>query len=290
MNDAGTTTGQLQMPLGPPTGEGLPEVLHSSPAATLVVDTTDGVVRVISPAGTGLLTRPWAEPLVRWLTDLATAPQRCTDTATLRTWTVPAGAERPAEAQAVTAVSVSCLPIRFRARECVMFILHELVSAPSAPIPDATCAAFTLDVHGRVDSWSPAATRITGYSSQDVIGSDMSVFFSSTSRAAGEPHQGLTRAYRTGDHRTQGWRLRADNAPIWAEVTTVALRDSQHRLAGFGVLIRDLTARHRLRAGLVSSRIAGRPRSSRQLPSQRRGSVTPSGAGRPTPRSRSNRP
>jgi PAS domain S-box-containing protein len=279
MNDDGGATGHLERPLEPPAGDALPEVLNSSPAATLVVDAEDGLIYVISPAGSSLLSRPGAEVLADWLTQLATEPHRRTDTATLRTWTLQPGPDGRCDPGAV---SVSCLPIRYRGRDCVLLVLHELASSaagsttgtPAPPLPtvgvlDEISAAFTLDILGRVDSWNCAAQRIMGFAAEEIIGADTGTFYPPTTRLAGEPHQALTRAYRTGEHRAEGWRMRADGSPMWAETTTIALRDPQDRLAGFGVVVRDLTTRRR-----VGPRIPGpaarRPTSRRTVPTQRR--------------------
>src|SRR3954471_3312910 len=116
MIDEGAT--EQATPFGAPGGDVLPDVLHGSPAATLVVDVSDGVVHVISPAAVDLLGRPGAWALRHWLADLAASPPGRTAPATWRPWTEPAGADGD-----LTAVSVTCLPITYRGQDCTMFVL-----------------------------------------------------------------------------------------------------------------------------------------------------------------------
>jgi PAS domain S-box-containing protein len=289
MSIDGGATGHLDMPLGPPTPDSLREVLRSSPAAALVLDARTGGIQVISPSGRSLLERPGAGPLTIWLRDLALTSARREDIATLRTWVGPTVAG---------AVTVSCAPIRYHGQDCVMVVLHELPAAlvdphPSMPsttaeaasdeaasssaddvaVLDSECAMFTLDVLGRVDSWNHAAQRVTGFAAEEVIAFDTGIFHPPAARLAGDPHRALTRAYRIGEHRAEGWLLHADGSPLWAETTTIALRDPNGRLCGFGIVIKDLTRRRRL-AGRTArpprQMRPVRPRTGPPVPAQRR--------------------
>ena len=126
--------------------------------------------------------------------------------------------------------------------------------AQSQVIPDASRAVFTLDAVGRIDSWGRTAERLTGFIAGVVIGSDTTLLHPAPARLAGEPHRTLTEAYRNGEHRSEGWRLRGDGRAIWAEVVTCSLHDGLDRLVGFATAMHDLTAHGRLLPTSASGR------------------------------------
>ena len=109
-------------------------------------------------------------------------------------------------------------------------------------------AIFMLDVNGRVASWNVGAQRIKGYTTEEIVGQHLSVFYPQEVRDSGWPDYELQQATEKGSFIDTGWRLRKDGSRFWANVTITALRDATGRLMGFAKLTRDLTESKRYEA------------------------------------------
>ncbi|ASU77782.1 phosphodiesterase [Actinopolyspora erythraea] len=105
-------------------------------------------------------------------------------------------------------------------------------------------AVYTLDPEGTVSTWNPGAERITGAAAAEVVGRNISVFYTAEQLAAGYPGQLLERAARLGSYTDEGWRVRRDGTRFWAHVTTIALWSSRGTLQGFARVTRDDTESH----------------------------------------------
>ena len=106
-------------------------------------------------------------------------------------------------------------------------------------------AIFTLDPEGKVTSWSPGAERIKGYSAEEILGRDFSVFYPPEDVAADKPAGHLAQAREQGRSEDEGWRIRKDGSHFWASVTVTALFDPAGELVGFAKITRDVTERKR---------------------------------------------
>ncbi|TMF84805.1 MAG: PAS domain-containing sensor histidine kinase [Chloroflexi bacterium] len=104
-------------------------------------------------------------------------------------------------------------------------------------------AIYLLDHKGRVVSWNDGAQRIKGYTAEEIIGRNFSVFFIPEEVEAGKPQRELEVAEREGHYAEEGWRVRKDGSRFWASVVITALRDEEGRLRGFGKVTRDITDR-----------------------------------------------
>lgn len=104
-------------------------------------------------------------------------------------------------------------------------------------------AIFRLDPQGRVSSWNSGAARITGYKENEIIGRDLSIFFTPEDIEAGSHRRGLEIATAEGHFEGEGWRLRKDGSRFWANVSGAALRDARGGLRGFVTVARDRTER-----------------------------------------------
>jgi PAS domain S-box-containing protein len=104
-------------------------------------------------------------------------------------------------------------------------------------------AIFMLDPAGRVTTWNAGASRLKGYSAQEILGQHFSVFYGAEDRAAGKPAAMLDAAMRDGSHEDEGWRVRKDGSRFLANVVVTALRDPEGKLLGFAKITRDLTKR-----------------------------------------------
>jgi PAS domain S-box-containing protein len=105
-------------------------------------------------------------------------------------------------------------------------------------------AIYSYDAAGRITSWNPAAERIFGYRSDDVLGREHS-FMLPPDRVA-EERELIARATaeeRLQDVETQ--RIRADGAVIDVALTVSPLGDRETGLGGVSLVARDVTLRKR---------------------------------------------
>lgn len=104
-------------------------------------------------------------------------------------------------------------------------------------------AIFILDPEGYVSTWNAGAERINGYAAREIIGKHFSSFYPPEVIATGKCDAELEIAAREGRFEEEGWRLRKDGSPIWANVTITALRDPSGTLVGFAKVTQDLSER-----------------------------------------------
>jgi PAS domain S-box-containing protein len=105
-------------------------------------------------------------------------------------------------------------------------------------IPDL--AFIELDVTGFVRGWSPAATRLLGFSADEVIGRSMIDLASKIKETA--ETSALELAAREGRAETFGWTIRKDGSRFWANEVTRPIRDPKGQTTGFARVVRDMTA------------------------------------------------
>ena len=112
-------------------------------------------------------------------------------------------------------------------------------------------AIFLLGEDGEIRSWNRGAERIMGYSADDVLGRNFSIFYGPEDLAAQKPQRELRDALRDGRVEDEGWRVRSDGTRFWANTVITLLRDKDGRIRGFAKVTRDMTERreaeHRLR-------------------------------------------
>lgn len=104
-------------------------------------------------------------------------------------------------------------------------------------------AIILLDPDGRVTSWNTGAERIKGYAAEEIVGRHFSRFYPPEAIEQGWPEHELEVARREGRFEDEGWRLRKDGSPFWANVIVTALHDEAGGIRGFLKITRDLTAR-----------------------------------------------
>ncbi|ARQ58840.1 UNVERIFIED_ORG: diguanylate cyclase (GGDEF)-like protein/PAS domain S-box-containing protein [Rhizobium etli] len=100
-------------------------------------------------------------------------------------------------------------------------------------------AICTLDPNGKVSNWNAGAERAKGYSADDIVGKDFSLFYSEEDRRNGLPQRALKTARREGRFETQGWRYRKDGSSFWAHVVIDAIHDESGALIGFAKITKD---------------------------------------------------
>ena len=102
-------------------------------------------------------------------------------------------------------------------------------------------AIFTLDPDGHVVSWNEGATRIKGYTEDEIVGEHYSIFYTDDSVNRGAPTENLEIAAEQGRLEDEGWRVRNDGSKFWANVVITAIHDDDGNLLGFTKVTRDMT-------------------------------------------------
>jgi PAS domain S-box-containing protein len=102
---------------------------------------------------------------------------------------------------------------------------------------------FMLDARGYVRSWNDGAQRISGYSSDEIIGQNFALFYPADDVAAGKPSRELEVAVAEGRFEEEGWRVRKDGTLFWSNVVITPLRSDKGDAIGFVKVTRDLTER-----------------------------------------------
>jgi PAS domain S-box-containing protein len=114
-------------------------------------------------------------------------------------------------------------------------------------------AIFTLDPSGRITSWNRGARLIKGYSADEVIGKDISIFYTAEDRARNWSRALLDAALAEGQVEDEGWRVRKDGSRFWADAVITSLGDGQDGPQGFVKVTRDLTSRRQAEQKLRES-------------------------------------
>jgi PAS domain S-box-containing protein len=117
-------------------------------------------------------------------------------------------------------------------------------------------AIYLLDPSGIVTNWNAGAERIKGYRPGEVIGTHFSRFYLEADRERGEPARALQTAEREGRFESEGWRVRKDGSPFWANVVVDPIRDDAGVLLGFAKVTRDVTLKRQAEQALEQAREA----------------------------------
>src|SRR3954467_11822390 len=106
-------------------------------------------------------------------------------------------------------------------------------------------AIYMLDGQGNVRTWNTGAERIKGYSADEIIGKDFSVFYTDEDRRAERHLVALETAAREGRCEAEGWRVRKDGSRFWVNAVVYVVRDQHNNLTGFVKVTRDISERLR---------------------------------------------
>ncbi|MEQ6122157.1 PAS domain S-box protein [Reichenbachiella sp. MALMAid0571] len=98
-----------------------------------------------------------------------------------------------------------------------------------------------LDITGKVVSWNKGAESIKGYKESEIIGQHFSVFYTEEDKQANRPDSLLNEALRNVRVEDEGWRLRKNGNPFWANVVITAIFDQNKKHVGFSKVTRDQT-------------------------------------------------
>ena len=104
-------------------------------------------------------------------------------------------------------------------------------------------AIFTVDPYGLIETWNRGATRMFGYSEEEIVGQPVGVLFTADDRANGADQLEMTVARDKGQSLDERWHLRKDSSRFFASGMLAGLRGNNDELIGFVKIARDLTER-----------------------------------------------
>ena len=114
----------------------------------------------------------------------------------------------------------------------------------------ADSATLTVDLDGKVKTWSSAAKRVLGYTSEQIVGQPMDMLYPPEDRSSGRPRRALETAASQGICIEEAPRLREDGTRFWARRVLTSVRDESGQLVGYTKIIQDLTNAQQLQARL----------------------------------------
>ena len=114
-------------------------------------------------------------------------------------------------------------------------------------------AIYMLDVDGRITTWNPGAERFKGYTADEIIGQNFSVFFTPEDRDAGIPQKALAASLAEGRFEAEGWRLRKDGSRFYVNAVLDPIFDPSGAHVGFAKITRDITAKQEQDRALFES-------------------------------------
>jgi PAS domain S-box-containing protein len=102
-------------------------------------------------------------------------------------------------------------------------------------------AIVTLDPDGLVTDWNPGAERSKGYTREEILGQNFSLFYTPEDRSSGRPARNLAAALSDRRFEDVGWRVRKDGTSFWAHVVIEPMWDDDRQFIGFAKITRDIT-------------------------------------------------
>jgi PAS domain S-box-containing protein len=116
-------------------------------------------------------------------------------------------------------------------------------------------AIYMLDSDGRITNWNRGAEAMTGYSANDAIGQQVTLFTAPDADPdeAADPFTLQELARKDGRATAEGWRKRRDGSRFWASVVTEAILDPDGKQIGFAEIMRDTTDERQRQLRLAES-------------------------------------
>jgi PAS domain S-box-containing protein len=114
-------------------------------------------------------------------------------------------------------------------------------------------AIFLIDADGFITEWTKGAQRVKGYSSEEVLGKHLSLFYTPEDIATGELARELRAAAANGRAEREGWRIRKGGERFWVNEIATAVRNEDGKLLGFTKISRDLTERRNAEEALLEA-------------------------------------
>lgn len=112
-------------------------------------------------------------------------------------------------------------------------------------------AIFIIDEFGYIQTWNKGARDIKWYTEEEIIGKNISLFYTDDDINASVPNKNLQQARKLGSYESEGWRKRKGGSLFWASVTFTALYNNQGVFTGFAKITRDTTMQKRAEAKIA---------------------------------------
>ena len=113
-------------------------------------------------------------------------------------------------------------------------------------------AIYMLDREGRVTIWNDGAARLTGWHENEVIGSDLSIFYTPQDRDAGLAHADLQLVTTGGTMSRDSIHLRKDGSKFIAHRSVTPLYGQDGMLRGYSVVVHDVTDQREAERRLIA--------------------------------------
>jgi PAS domain S-box-containing protein len=97
-----------------------------------------------------------------------------------------------------------------------------------------------LDLDGTILTWNKGVEKIMGYTSSEIIGQNISMFYLPEDRQIHLPSRLLSEARSLGTAYHIGRRIRKNGSIFWGKIEITAIKDEQGNTIGFTNLAREL--------------------------------------------------
>ncbi|WP_170065954.1 PAS domain S-box protein [Novosphingobium guangzhouense] len=112
-------------------------------------------------------------------------------------------------------------------------------------------AIIVMDRTGSITDWNAGAANILGWSAEEILGRDLSIFFTPEDRADAVPSHEMRQALANGRGADERWHMRKSGERFWASGEMMPLKDADDVIVGFVKVLRDKT-----QARMLQDRIA----------------------------------
>ncbi len=102
-------------------------------------------------------------------------------------------------------------------------------------------AIFLLDIKGNVMTWNKGAEKIQGYTEEEIIGKNNSLFYCKEDLEKKLPEALIKAATLYGKVNDEGWVIRKDGTSFWGSNIITTVHDRNNKIVGFSRVTRDLT-------------------------------------------------
>lgn len=102
-------------------------------------------------------------------------------------------------------------------------------------------AIILLTTEGNILNWNVGAHKIKGYTEEEIVGKNFSLFYTDEDVKDNLPQKLLGKAAAEGKATNEGWRVRKDGTRFWGNILITALHDANDAIIGFSKVTRDLT-------------------------------------------------
>ncbi len=102
-------------------------------------------------------------------------------------------------------------------------------------------AIIATDLAGRITRWNEGASRIFGWSEQEMLGETIEHIFTPEDRASDCPRMEMRSAAQTGIGDDERWHVRKDGTRFWAFGRVSSLRNEAGQTVGFVKVLHDQT-------------------------------------------------